>query len=433
MSVLVDYVGRFERSIERNQRFLENEIQEFEDLCNGAVELGDATVLRQAETSFKRALARFHEIDQAMLVLRGPKYRSFAAGMTQREPILLAIRRRYQEAYGRVKQRRCNEPPPASPEPVPRQDRAMPFESPHRVAALHELIINHHQQADGSVMAVSFIVIQGDPSNLREIPMDGSGLGERDLIERTADGEVRVALYHPAALSSDVIEKVVVKRFFSVAGSEVRAVVYRLSAPEDLHSPFVSTIRHNLPRVSAREVLTLNPPVSPPVAWAVSRSRHTSDAPSPDSRSVVQLTGVRDPEDVMDRGRVRGAWNGDTPLWKAFWLYFVLGLNFGVLIAGYVFGLVGIPSFAVWIVIAPAVVWAAVSVWRCAFNARWRGWGYIARVVLIVQLVGVGAGLVVTRHGETRRAATARVSRLTSDSTGAILGRTTERRLAGRR
>ena len=110
---------------------------------------------------------------------------------------------------------------------------------------------------------------------------------------------------------------------------------------------------------------------------------------------MAPLTGVREAGDVMDRGRVRRAWNGDTRLWKAFWLYFVLGLNFGVLIAGYVFGLVGFPYFAVWIVIAPAVVWAAVSVWRCAFNSRWRGWGYIARAVLIVQLLGIGAGLVV--------------------------------------
>jgi hypothetical protein len=97
----------------------------------------------------------------------------------------------------------------------------------------------------------------------------------------------------------------------------------------------------------------------------------------------------------MDRGIVRSAWNGDTHLWTAFWLYFVSGLNFGVLIAGYVFGLVGLPYFAVWIVIAPAAVWAAVAVWRCAFNSRWRGWGYLARAALIVQLLGIGVGLVV--------------------------------------
>ena len=135
----------------------------------------------------------------------------------------------------------------------------MPFESPRRVDALHELVINHQRNADGVAMAVSFIVIYGDPGTLANIPVDGSGLGEHDLIERSGDTEVRVALHHPAAVSSDVIEKVVVKRFFSVEGYQVRAVVYRLSGPGDLHSPFVSTIRLNLPRVGNREVLTLNP------------------------------------------------------------------------------------------------------------------------------------------------------------------------------
>ena len=135
----------------------------------------------------------------------------------------------------------------------------MPFESPDRVDALHELVIHHQRNADGIVMAVSFVVIEGDPRTLREIPMDGSGLGQRDLIERTAESEVRVALHHPAAFSSEVIEKVVVKRFFAMDGYRVRAVIYRLSVPEDLHSPFVATIRLNLPRVGNRKVLTLNP------------------------------------------------------------------------------------------------------------------------------------------------------------------------------
>jgi len=259
MSVLTNYVERLERSVERNQAILENDIRDFEDLCNHGVEQGDATVLRQAEMSFKRALARFREIDLAKLVLCGPKYRGLVSRLPQLEPILLAIRGRYYQAYGRVEQWRRNEWSDTQPKPGPRQERAMPFESPRHVEALHELVIYHQRNADGMVMAVSFIVIEGDPRTLREIPTDGSGLGERDLIERTADSEVRVALHHPAALSSDVIEKVVVKRFCSVEGSQVRAAIYRLSAPEDLHSSFVSTIRLNLPRVGNHEVLTLDP------------------------------------------------------------------------------------------------------------------------------------------------------------------------------
>jgi hypothetical protein len=259
MSVITNYIERLEQSIERNQAILENDVREFEDLCNRGVELGDATVLRQAETFFKRALARFHEIDQAKLVLCGPKYRGLVGRVPQREATLLTIRGRFYQAYGRVERWRHNDPSEVRPEPGPRRERAMPFKSPHRVDALRDLVINHQRNPDGIAMAVSFIVIYGDPGTLREISVDGSGLGERDLVERTADTEVRVALHHPAALASDVIEKVVAKRFFSVEGYQVRAVVYRLSVPSDLDSPFLSAMHLNLSRVDNREILTLNP------------------------------------------------------------------------------------------------------------------------------------------------------------------------------
>jgi len=231
MSALIPYIEQLEESIERNQAMLENDIGEFEDLCDRGIELGNATVLHQAEQSFKRALAGFQEIAQAMLVLSGPKYHGLVRQVPQRETILAAIRARYYQAHGRVEQWR-------------RKDR-----------------------------------------------------------------------------------------------------------------------------------------------W--------KKPPEPAHPELAQVTGARDTEPVMDRGMVRRAWNGDTQLWKAFWLYLFVGLNSGVLMAGYVCGLAGIPNFAVWIVIAPVAVWAAVSVWRCAANARWQGWGYLARAVLIVELLGIGAGLVV--------------------------------------
>jgi hypothetical protein len=259
MSVLTNYVERLERSIERNQAILENDIGEFEDLCNRGVELGDAAVLRQAEKFYKRALARFKEIEQVEQVLRGPKYRGLISRVPQRETLLLTIRGRYHQAYSRVERWRRNDPSQTQDEPEPRQDRGVPFESPHRVDALHDLLNENDRSPDGVPMAISYIVLQGDPRALREIPVDGTGIGERDVIERSADTEVRVALHHPAALSAEVIERVVRKRFFSVEGYRIRAVVYRLSVPGDLHSPFLSAIRLNLPRVGNREVLTLNP------------------------------------------------------------------------------------------------------------------------------------------------------------------------------
>ena len=104
----------------------------------------------------------------------------------------------------------------------------------------------------------------------------------------------------------------------------------------------------------------------------------------------------------MESRIVRSAWSGQAPLWKAFWLYFVLGLHIGITVVAYVVGLEGLPYLAAWIVIAPVAVWASVSVWRCASNARWRGWGYIARTAVVVQMLGVGIHLVAGERPQSR-------------------------------
>jgi len=261
MSVLTNYVERLERSIERNQTILQHEVDEFEGLCNRGIEVGDAAVLRQAELVYKRALARFREIEQVEQVLRGPKYRGLVSRAPSRETLLLTVRGRYHQAFGRVERYRRKDRAGTTDEDVhePRADRPMPFESPRRVEALRRLVVSDEADTEGGTMAVSYIYLQGDPRTLREIQLDGTGLGNRDLIERTADTEVRIALHHPASLSYEVVEKVVRKRFFSVDGHQIRAVVYRLTSASDLEAPFLSAIHLNLPRVGNREVLTLNP------------------------------------------------------------------------------------------------------------------------------------------------------------------------------
>jgi hypothetical protein len=120
MSVITNYIERLEQSIEHNQAILENDIREFEDLCNRGVELGNTTLWQQADKSFKRALARFGEIDQAMLVLSGPKYHGLVRRVPQRGTILAALRARYHQAYGRVQQWRRNNRWKKQPEPARR-------------------------------------------------------------------------------------------------------------------------------------------------------------------------------------------------------------------------------------------------------------------------------------------------------------------------
>lgn len=83
---------------------------------------------------------------------------------------------------------------------------------------------------------------------------------------------------------------------------------------------------------------------------------------------------------------LEAAWQGDEKLWKVFWIYqwlfgialtsaWVLSENFGLLVEGVVLAVV-----AVWF------VGVVVAQWRCSFNARWRGWGYVVRALLFISI-----------------------------------------------
>lgn len=86
------------------------------------------------------------------------------------------------------------------------------------------------------------------------------------------------------------------------------------------------------------------------------------------------------------------SWQGSEPLWKAYWINYVLmGACFSrlgdslagsqnlVLLCGYL------------LLICTFLIWALTSVWRCAFNTSHKFWGYLARFVAIIATV---AGLI---------------------------------------
>ncbi|MCE9685039.1 hypothetical protein LZP73_02290 [Shewanella sp. AS16] len=87
---------------------------------------------------------------------------------------------------------------------------------------------------------------------------------------------------------------------------------------------------------------------------------------------------------------IKKNFQGKTPLWQVFWIQNVLiggGLQFGVDKIG--------PSLStapLYILITFNVIygiWVFAGLWQCAFNAEWRGWGYIIRgvYVLVIGLV----------------------------------------------
>ena len=95
---------------------------------------------------------------------------------------------------------------------------------------------------------------------------------------------------------------------------------------------------------------------------------------------------------------VATCWRGGERLWKVFWLFGVVGAAAVGYVVGQVEGLVR--SSPMWIgvgvifwglVAAASVayqVWAYVSIWRCAFNVGWKGWGAIARALAVLGALG---------------------------------------------
>ena len=81
-------------------------------------------------------------------------------------------------------------------------------------------------------------------------------------------------------------------------------------------------------------------------------------------------------------------------MWQSYWLLGVCGgwvywtiilnlVNFAIL-----------PDLLAALLLIGYTLYAAIGIWRSAFNVNWIGWGYIARGVLIVSAFGLFAELI---------------------------------------
>ena len=112
-------------------------------------------------------------------------------------------------------------------------------------------------------------------------------------------------------------------------------------------------------------------------------------------------------------GWILRAWQGQERLWKVFWIYgVILGIILQV-IGSVVAALYGvalqIPALIFYIIYT---IWLLVAEWRCAFNAEWKIWGYVVRILIIfgqiIIIIGVLAGGVLIgsdliKHAECRK------------------------------
>jgi hypothetical protein len=103
----------------------------------------------------------------------------------------------------------------------------------------------------------------------------------------------------------------------------------------------------------------------------------------------------------VERGRpqsLRAHWEGRASLASAFWVFWILGIILISLPAYFLFKNQAGPVIVVifLFVYLTYLVFAGVSVWRCAWNTRWKGWGYLARIQVLSWLIMQLAELIKT-------------------------------------
>jgi len=91
------------------------------------------------------------------------------------------------------------------------------------------------------------------------------------------------------------------------------------------------------------------------------------------------------------RTTLRGHWRGEAPLASAYWLVGTLG--FWVVYGAVILTRMLLPVLmpVAWAVMVAFLVFAWVSIWRCWRNTRWPVWGYVARAIVVMDVVLVFA------------------------------------------
>jgi hypothetical protein len=94
---------------------------------------------------------------------------------------------------------------------------------------------------------------------------------------------------------------------------------------------------------------------------------------------------------------LRAYWKGKASLASAYW---ILGF-LGNLVLTVIYKLIAVQESSllnsIFLLISTTYsVFTCISIWRCAWNTSWKGWGYIARAFIAIGAIGAVAGLLTT-------------------------------------
>ena len=83
-------------------------------------------------------------------------------------------------------------------------------------------------------------------------------------------------------------------------------------------------------------------------------------------------------------GTLLGMWKGIAPLSLTWYLYFIAAVTYGYIDPISLFEVSAVVGQTIEIIVLTIAVFFLISIWRCAWNTNWKGWGYISRIAVVI-------------------------------------------------
>jgi len=83
-------------------------------------------------------------------------------------------------------------------------------------------------------------------------------------------------------------------------------------------------------------------------------------------------------------GALRSMWKGLAPLSLPWKYYFILAITYGYIDPIGLFEVSAAVGQVIELIVITIAIFFSISIWRCAWNTEWKGWGYISRIAVVI-------------------------------------------------
>ena len=98
----------------------------------------------------------------------------------------------------------------------------------------------------------------------------------------------------------------------------------------------------------------------------------------------------------MMKQTLKRIWKGESPLWKAFWLFFIGGyfllllidlILTGIVVAYFEFVPLYFLTIFLFFVTFAFLIVSSYAIKRCSKNAKWKGWAWISQSIVLLFII----------------------------------------------